>query len=174
MGRSTAHGQHCTAQHCTAQHGGAGSISEAGSIGEAHGFHWGGTRGSIGPQWCSQVHHYGIESAAKLRLLAVGMSVIDPEFGTGVVLDVVESEARAVLCHAARYNANWRRFIRSNGGRCSCTIVQARGLYMVQFADLPKPRTYSQLQAAKLRIVPHYESDRGPRTTGTRADLGVC
>jgi hypothetical protein len=31
--------------------------------------------------------------------------------------------------------------------------VQARGLYMVQFADLPKPRTYSQLQAAKLRIV---------------------
>ena len=52
--------------------------------------------------------------------------------------------------------------------------VQARGLYMVQFADLPKPRTYSQLQAAKLRIVPHYESDRGPRTTGTRADLGVC
>jgi len=118
------------------------------------------------------VHHYGIESAAKLRLLAVGMSVIDPEFGTGVVLDVVESEARAVLCPAAFYNANWRLVIRCNGGRCSCTIVQARGLYMVQFADLPKPRTYSQLQAAKLRIVPHCESDRGPRTT--RAGLGVC
>jgi hypothetical protein len=96
---------HCTALHSAALHSAA---------------RWGGFQSERQVQFgrrvrlgMVQVHHYGIESAAKLRLLAVGMSVIDPEFGTGMVLDVVESEARAVLRHAAFYNANWRLFIRS-------------------------------------------------------------